>query len=327
MVTRKNVALQAGVSEATVSHVVNKSKYVSHELSKKVLEAIEQLDYHPNLIARSLMTKTTDHVVILVDDIKNPYFGEITEGMGEVASKEGYIVSLISAKSSNKKAFMDLVSRNIDGIFFTNTSNNFSDIVDLFKQAGIALVCAKDSSAVILDYNQAMDTVIKYLSDLGHKKIGFLSGLSIGTGEDRYKAYVQALENHGIPLDPDIVIDGSFPYTTEYDDGYKAMKKILNQETRVTAVFAVNDMMALGAVKAIREEGLKIPEDISVVGCDDIFFAESADPPLSTIRTPKKEIGRRAMYLLLDQIRGKKPENVVLSTEFIIRRSTGPAKS
>ena len=321
--TRKNVAELAGVSEATVSHVINNTKYVSAELAQRVRKAVIELDYRPNEVARSLMTKTTRHVAIVVSDIRNPYYAEITEGMQEVAANEGYLVSLIRyGDNSTDEDLFDLASRHIDGVFLATTRLNTVDVAKKLMQQGIAVV--RD---IIVDYGGAIDTMIKYLSQLGHRRIGFLNGLSLSNESDkRYSGYTSALVKYGIPINPKLVVDGTTPFHTTINSGYDAMNRLLTAKTDVTAVFAINDLMAIGAMRAIRDAGLKVPDDISVVGCDDIFLADSVEPPLSTLRTSKLDMGRGAMYQLIHQIREKKHERVVIKAEFIIRGSTGIAK-
>ena len=325
VVTRKEVAQLAGVSEATVSHVVNKSKAVSPVLTEKVQDVIRRTKYHPNRIAQSLSSKIGKHVAMITEDIKNPYFSEIAEGMSEVAGKEGYIVSLIGLNYASEEMLRDLISRNIDGVFSAVTSERLNRVLEEYRNAGIALV-GVDGCSVKLDYSKSIDHMVKYLVDLGHKKIAFLSGLPVDYADFRYKLYNKSLRKYGLQPDKLFTVEAGYPFQTEFQDGCRAMKKLLERGTGATAVFTTNDMMALGAIKAIREAGMSVPEDISVVGCDDIFFANCIDPPLSTICAPKREIGRRAMYSLLDQIHGRSGENIILGTDFIVRSSTGPAK-
>lgn len=325
MVTRKEVARLAGVSEATVSHVINKSKAVSPELTERVQCVVRDTKYRPNRIAQSLVTKVGKHVAIIVEDIKNTYYSEIAEGMSEVAWKEGYIVSLIGLNYTNEEMLWDLISRNIDGVFITVAYDRLRRVFEEYRKAGIALV-GVDGCSVELDYERSVDHMIKYLADLGHRKIGLLSGLPFSGVHTRYTSYVKSMRRYGLQPDASLIVEGAYPFHTEFQDGYRAMNVLLRRKTGATAVFVVNDMMALGAIKAIREAGMTVPGDISVVGCDDIFFASCVDPPLSTISAPKKEIGRRAMYCLLDQIHGKPGEDIVLGTEFVVRSSTGPAK-
>ncbi len=331
MVTRKEVAKEAGVSPATVSHVINNTKYVSPELRKRVEEAIRRLDYRPNMVARSLATKTTKHVGILVNDITNPYYGEIAQGMEEVARHYGYMVSLCVASGDSEKYFANILQRQMDGLFIATVEHGFSSSqLEKLKKSGIAIVNGMDkekASIIDFDYAETIDETVKYLKDMGHIRIGFLSGLSINhPGHMRYQAYVSAVKKYGTCLDPNLIIDGEFPFHTTSQSGYIAMKKLLAR-THATAVIASNDLMAFGAMRAIREAGFRIPEDISVVGCDDIFWAECMEPPLTTIRAPKKQMGREAMHMILKQLKDGETEEIFLKTELIIRGSTGMAPS
>ena len=318
MATRKNVAQLAGVSEATVSHVINGTKYVSPDLEQKVRKAIISLNYRPNIIARSLVTKTTRHIAILVSDLKNPYYAEITEGMQDVAQKEGYIVSLIRYGSSSDDVITDLAYRYVDGLFILTPVKKLTSVEKQSREYGIAVV-----SDVVVNYSRAIDEMIGHLVGLGHTKIGFLSGLPIETPDhDRYISYRLSLENHGICFDPSLVVNGVEPYNTTIAAGYDAMNALLSTRSDVSAVFAANDLMAIGALRAIRDAGFRVPEDISVVGCDDIFLADSVDPPLTTLRVPKFEMGRKAMYQMLSQIRENRHEPAVVDAEFVIRDTT-----
>lgn len=331
MATRYDVAKISGVSAATVSHVINNTKYVSPELKERVVDAIRKLNYKPNIVARSLATKSTKHVGILVNDITNPYYGEIAQGMEEIAQQNGYMVSLCMANGDAESYFSSITQRQMDGIFFATTRNKFSreHIQQLFDM-DVKIVNDQYSigSTVILDYSGAIDNLIKYFADMGHKRIGFLSGLDIKSDLDaRYKNYKKAIEKYGLDSDDNLVIEGMFPYNTDFYSGYEAMKKLLALETRVTAVMTINDYMAFGAMKAIKEAGLRIPEDISIAGCDDVFLSECFDPPLTTIRVPKKEMGRQAMYLILNEINKKTTANIELVADLVIRKSTGSPAS
>lgn len=324
MITRKDVAKMAQVSEATVSHVTNQTKYVSPDLARKVRDAVVTLGYRPNIVARSLATKTTKHVAIVVSDIKNPYYAEITEGMQEVAEKEGYLVSLIRySNNPSNDNLTDLAYRYIDGVFLATTRGNTRSVVETFHTYGIAVVVD-----IIVDYSSSIDVMMRYLSQLGHRKIGFISGLSLKEpSHDRYLEYKKAVKKYSLVQDDKLIVDGVVPYLTTIESGYEAMNKLLKAGSKPTAVFAINDLMAIGAMRAIRNAGFNVPGDISVVGCDDIYLADSVDPALTTIRVPKIEMGRRAMYQLLNQIQKNQHETVRVETEFIIRHSTGIART
>lgn len=332
MATRYDVAKMAGVSAATVSHVINNTKYVSPELKTKVNEAVRLLNYRPNIVAQSLVTKMTRHVGILVNDITNPYYGEIAQGMEEIAHKNGYAVSLCLATGNVESYFTSILQRQMDGVFIAVTNNMIfsQEQFEILCNSNVAVVNGMESlgSTLRVNYSGAIENLVKYLADMGHMKIGYLSGISIKPpGNDRYVLYKKALEKYGIEHDGRLVVDGIYPFKTDHRSGYEAMKKLLDMKTRVTAVVTTNDYMAFGAVRAIREAGLRIPQDISIAGCDDVFLTECFDPPLTTIRVPKKEMGRQAMYLILNQIREKQHAHMKLEADLVIRKSAGPVNA
>jgi len=330
--TREDVAKMAGASVATVSHVINNIKYVSQELREKVIETVRFYKYKPNMVARSLTTKRKNHIGIIVNDITNPYYGEITKGMEEVAHKHGYIVSLCLASGDTESYITSILERQMDAIFMATTrSYGFTkEHIESLINSGVAVVNDPYGmgSTVGFNYRTAMDNLMRYLAGLGHKRVGYLSGISLKPpGNQRFSVYKEGVEKYGLVNDDSLVVEGMYPYSTDHRTGYEAMNILLSRNTRVTAVITTNDYMAFGAMKAIREAGLKIPEDISVAGCDDVFLAECIDPPLTTIRVPKKELGRQAMYIILNEINEKKHSTKFLDADLVIRESTGPAKA
>jgi DNA-binding LacI/PurR family transcriptional regulator len=325
--TRYDVAKEADVSEATVSHVINNTKYVSPELRQRVEKAIKLHNYRPNIVAKSLASKSTKHVGIFVDSIMNPYYGEIAHGMEEVAHKHGYIVSLFSAVGNSEEHFSSVIQRQLDGLLMATTWNPFSlSQVKFLHDNGVIFINSRFEigSSLRFEYEYAIDSMAKYLSALGHKRVGFLSGLSIKTPDHiRYELFLSSIKKYGLDMDIELIIDGEYPYETSYDAGYEAMKKLL-LVPRVTAVFCTNDLIAYGAYRAINETGLNIPKDISVIGCDDVFLSQCIYPPLTTIRVPTKEMGRQAMNLILNEIHEKQSANVKLKTNLVVRESAGP---
>lgn len=327
--TRQDVAIRAGVSVATVSHVVNNSKHVSSELKHKVEDAIKFLNYRPNIIARSLKTKTTKHVGILVEDPSNPYFGEIAKGMEEVARQYGYLVSLCIIGGDLNHYFSDIIQRQMDGLFFATENRGFSaENIRKFHENGIQLVNDGIYGSVIsFNYADAVNKLMKYFYELGHKRIGFIYGNpDIIRNDPRLQEYMHSVKEFGLEDDRSLVCDGGYPYGNNYQNGYRSMKKLLSLSEKPTAVFAINDIMAIGAIKAINEAGLSIPDDISLAGCDDIYLSECINPALTTIRAQKNEMGRQGMLLLLRQIEENKLENVCIDMELVIRQSTGKRK-
>lgn len=330
MITRSDVARRAGVSVATVSNFVSKKKFVSPELALKVEKAIKELDYHPNLIARSLSTKKTYHVGIIVNNIANSYYGEIAQGMSQAARKVGYTVSIFFTGDNPEENVATSIQRNLDGLFIATNGALFTDdqVKSMLANDIVFVNCLTPGvgSIVTFDYGSAIRQMVSTLAQNGHRHIGFLSGMSKNLPNFiRYQSFLRALEEHHLPSLEQHIIDGEAPYRTDQWEGYQAMQKLLAASPRVTAVFCLNDLMAMGALKAIREAGLRVPEDISIIGCDDMFFDEFMQPALSTLRVPKMEMGKQAMLQLIRQMKGGEREDVVLEVEFIARDSIGKA--
>lgn len=331
MATRRDVAKEAGVSEATVSHVINNTKYVSPELKKRVLQAIDKLDYCPSPIAQSMVTKKSKHVAILVNDLKNPRYAGIAEAMQNEAAKYGYIVSLIDFQSFGirHERVAQMISRNLDGIFVATYVDKLAGALKVAMSSGIKIICAGDGFGTILntDYADAIDDMVRDLVSQGHTRIAYLSGYSVKeTRHSKFQAYVDALHHNGLAYDSNLVVDYNPTQEVSFKTGYESMRILLERGTEVTAVFAVNDLAAVGAMKAIREYGLRIPEDISVVGCDNIELCDYVTPMLSTIEVPKEDMGRKAMQMLLRLIKGVDVKDMWITATYFKRDSTGIAK-
>jgi DNA-binding LacI/PurR family transcriptional regulator len=338
MVTRKDVARLAKVSSATVSNVINGSKYVSPELRARVEKAIEKLSYVPNRAARSLASHKTEQVGILVPSLSNPYYGAVAEGMESVAREHGYIVSLIMAEGSTDQYISRIIERQMDGVYLSDFSFGFTpEQFRHMKDKGVRFVIAGDSlrssvtsstvpcSQIIVNYSEVIREIFEYLHSLGHRRVLFLSGNDPAIQEARATQYMKWRSYFGFDEDPALFVPGRPPYTTLAQDGYLDMKEVLASKTRFTAVFALNDLMAMGTMKAIREAGLAIPQDVSVIGCDNIFLSETTFPPLTTIDIPKYEIGGLAMEILLEMIAGNGYRSVELQPRLVIRDSVGQA--
>lgn len=319
MVTRKDVALKAKVSEATVSFVINNSKNVTSEVKERVLAAVKELNYQPNLVARSLVTKQTKHVAMLIDNLKNPYYCEILEGAQWVASKAGYIVSVISIDNSNKQDILELASRGVDGVVLA--------LVKEFEecyQLNIPYVCDE----VFIDYKKAIFDMVECLVKKGHKKIGFLSGISLRKPNHvRYRCFIDALKQSGLTPNERLIVDANLDESTDEKAGEDAMKELLLRKEEFTAVFAINDLMALGAMKAIRDAGLNIPQDISIVGCDYLKMLDYVAPTLSTLDVEAFKVGCSLMEKLLDTIKGEACTKEIIQAKFLCKDSIAQAKN
>ncbi len=322
MATRKEVADLAGVSVATVSYVLNHTKKVSQQVEVKVLEAAKALDYHPNLVARSLVTKKSFHVAILVNDLQNPYYVTLLEGAQEVAAKAGYIVSLILVNSSGSDQIMELVSRQLDGIIIAMQCENEEDI----RKLHIPYVGIAEKAAVNVDYSNALNEGIHELKKLGHKRIACLCGLQKNTRDTRLSLIVRAMKKEGLTYDEDLFIWGNESEDTRIADGYEAMTQLLKKGKEFTAVYALNDLMAIGAIKCLKDQGIKVPDEISVFGCDNIETDEIISPTLSSIDVSARYFGGQLMESLLAEIEHRPFEPVFIQTKFIRRESIARCK-
>ncbi len=332
MATMKDVAKYAGVSLSTVSNVINGSKYVSPELQERVRDAIIALDYKPNKIAQSLMKKSSGQIGFIVDDVRNPFYAEVARGLDDAARSEGFVISICTASENTGDYFKEAIQRQFDGIYMGGGQfelASFLENTDIPVVAGSEIGDMYGCSVVDCDYISGLDQVIKYLSDLGHRRIGFLNG----SGEDsekinnaRYRGYRNAIQKYQLEFDDILVYRGKPGYKATYEHGYAGMKELLARDVELTAVFAYNDVMAFGAMQAIQEAGLKISEDISVVGCDDIFLSKAFNPKLTTLKVPKYDMGRLAFSTLRRQLRTGKTDRHILYCDLVVRESTGLAK-
>ena len=324
-VIRKDVALLAGVSGTTVSHVLNGTKAVTPEVRQRVLAAAKELNYHPSLVARGLVTKETKQIAILVKSLQNPYYSAIHEGIQRVATKEGYLVSVLSTQNSPAQNMQTMLARGMDGVIIASTSS-LREFEDFLTPSGpMAFVNAEVASHF---YREAVFAMVRAFHDLGHRRIAFLSGLSVKKpAHYRYYDFMDALHTYGMECEEALLVDGDG--TTDEQSGYRAADTLLKRGVRFTAVFAANDLMALGAMKRFWEAGLQIPEDISICGCDDIFAASYTTPPLATLQSHAVTLGEYLMYQLLEKMQ---PERVnplsdkQIHAEFVLRESMGPAR-
>ncbi len=320
MVTRKEVAELAKVSEATVSYVVNNTKNVTPEVRERVLAAVHKLGYRPNMIARSLVTKETRHVAMLVDNLKNPYYCEILEGAQSIASEAGYIVSVLSIDVSNKESVMELASRGVDGIIFAMGSER----VDNYLKIGPPCVYVGEN--VYMNYQKAIDDMIGCLVERGHSKIAMLCGIPLDQDNVRYQNFVKSIDNHGLDLNSSLIVDACSGGRTDEAEGARAMTELLARNEEFTAVYALNDLMAMGAMKVLREAGIQIPQEVSIIGCDNLSILSYLSPTLSTMDVEAFQVGRSLMQLLIEKIKVEPLSSNTIEARFIRRESIMEAK-
>ncbi len=330
-VTMRQVALRAGVSTSTVGRVVGNYGYVSEETRRKVLEAIKEIGYHPNAIARSLKTSRTQTIAYLVPSITNPFFSQIASSIEDLASAHEYnlILCNVGTKADKlRKITTILLESRVAGIIHSLPSTDaLYNLVQIFQNAHIPIVAASGSrrfpevDMVMADGLQGARDATRFLIELGHSPIGLLAVKNSTTSKLRTQGYREAFQQTGHKLDEEYIMEGS---DFSENSGYILMKVLLGRSRPPPAVIAFNDVMAVGAIRAIEEEGLSIPEDISLVGYDDTM-ARLTQPRLTSVALPVGEIGRVAIQILLDRIEGKdkgRPKKVLLREKLVVRDST-----
>lgn len=323
MATRKEVADHAGVSVATVSNVVNGTKFVSPEVKERVEAAIKELDYRPNMIARGLATKETRHVAIMVDNLKNSYYTEMLEGAQSLASEHGYIVSIILNDFTNQAETMGIASRGLDGVILTTVEAK--EIQEKMNQKSCM---TQEDLYVEVDYTDGILEAVRSLKRHGHTKIGFLSGLKIAEdgSHPRWDCFRSACKECGIKVDMGLVVDANKRQSTDEEAGAQAIQRLFKRKVKPTAILAVNDLMAMGAVRELQKLGYKVPGDISIVGCDNTQASRYYNPSLSTIDAQVFELGRSMMNNLICSIKGEPMAHRVIQSEYIERESVADKK-
>ena len=329
----KDVAHEAGVSTATVSHVINDTKYVTDETRQKVEAAIQKLNFYPNAHARTLASGRSNIIGLLVSDISNPFFPELVKSIEAAAFEHGYNLMLFNTNYDAKRA-ADYVRRLIElkvaGVALMTAELEPQLIEELankhvrvvFNDIGVA---GENMSNIVLDYSVGIEEAVSHLVSLGHEKIAHIAGSSrIRSGVIRREAFIDAMKRHLPHEKKPLIVEGDF----RIESGRMAATEILESKKLPTAVVVANDMMALGAMQEFKAAGLKIPQDISIVGFDDIAFASLAEPPLTTVCSPRVEIGRRAIEALITTIKipNQLGVEIRIPTYLITRKSTAPPR-
>jgi LacI family transcriptional regulator len=331
--TMLDVAASAGVSVATVSAFFNGTAPVSAELRGRIEQAVQSIGYKRNAIARSLKMGTTKTIGLVIADITNPFFTDVTSVIQDVLHRSGYAVMLCCTDEDT--AMQDeqislLLDRMVDGLIIAPAGDDHA-LEKVLARSSIPTVlidriCSGiEADAVVLDNQRAVQDAINYLISLGHRRIGYISGsLETSTGLGRLAGYKAALENAHIPIRDDMIRFGNF----RERDAYNATMQLLVQPERPTALFSANNLMVIGVMKALRDMGLRCPDDISVSSFDDFPWADVFQPNLTTIAQPVEAIGEQAAQLILERIarRGDHhpPRRIVLSGRLMVRDSCRP---
>jgi len=328
----KDIAEDAGVSIATVSRVLNNSQPVSEELRRRVMDSVERLNYQPNLVARSLRTRRTLVVGVLVPNISNPYFTDIVRAIEDVAMEAGYVVTVCSSDQDLQKEqryLQVLRHRLVDGALVAVADRLQSDVSPLLaSDVPVVLVDRRAEGAacdsVTVDVRQGAYQAVEHLISRGYRRIAIIAGPdSVSTAVDKLEGYKQALRDNGLPVDDNLIFMGN--YTEE--GGAEMARQMFQMPEPPRAVLVANNLMALGFFRIVREYGLRVPHDVAYVSFDDSKWASLVTPPVTLVDQPTYEVGRIATELLLDRMQGDEaddttPRRVVLRPRMIIRGST-----
>lgn len=333
-VTIKDVAKKAGVSISTVSRVINNSKPVSNEIKQNVLRIIEETNYYPNPVARSLVMKKSQLIGVIVPDISNFVIGEILSGIEEIGKMYGYDILLCNTYGDldQEIRYLSLLkAKQVEGILLM-TWKMEDKLVDYISQIEIPIVLINRNAndlpipSVSIDNYMAAYEMVKYLVDCGHKKIAMIRNNmdNDSFSLDQFKAYKNVVEDNGIEFDERLVKEGS----DKLENGYAIVQNLIKENLLPTAIFATSDLMAIDAINCLIDNGYSVPEDVSVVGFNDVKLASIYRPNLTTIHQPIYDIGAVAIRMIIKKINNEELDTnmVILPHKLIIRNSSGLVK-
>jgi DNA-binding LacI/PurR family transcriptional regulator len=326
----KILADYLGLCPATVSVVLNNvpGRSIPHETRERIREAARKFNYHPSLVARSLRKKRTFTVGVLVPELSDGYHTMVMSGIGDHLMREGYFY--FSAHHRHKADMIEeyprlLIGRGAEGLITIDTNLSHELPVPVVAVAGHKKISGITN--VLLDHRRAAELIVHHLVELGHKHIAFMRGQPFSAdSRTRWECIAAAAKDMGIPINRELTVQLERDISSP-ELGYPVVQTLLQSRKRFTAIVAFNDMSAIGAIRALRDANLRVPEDVSVIGFDDIQLAGYHTPRLTTIRQPLRDIGESAARLLLQRLQGFRdyPAEVAVPPELIIRETTGPA--
>jgi LacI family transcriptional regulator len=334
-VTIKDVARASGVSPMTVSRVINESERVSPATRRRVEEAISELGYVPSRLARGLIRQKTGTLALIVPDVANPFFTLIVRGAEDVARRTGYRMILCDTRADlaiEREVIEEMIAHRVEGIAVAPVSDRSRSHLRRLAKFGLPFVLIDrtvsdvDCDVVVGDNENGARRLVEHLISLGHRRIGFIvESDEVSTARDRHRGYLEALEGAGLPVDPSLIVRS----TVDPTGGVDGMRRLLELEKRPTAVFTVNNLVALGAIEAVRAAGLEVPDDVALVCFDDIEYASRLHPFLTVMAQPAETLGMLGTQLLVDRIEGRARNGsrvVVLPAQFIVRESCGASR-
>lgn len=327
MATMKDIARIANVSTSTVSHVINNSRFVSDEIRDKVMAVVKELNYTPSALARSLKVKETKTIGLLVTATNNPFFTEVVSGVEQYCHQHHYNLILSNTEGNTDRLLNNLhtlIQKQVDGLLLMCSDSRIQIGKDLNLNLPFVIMdwwpTEEKADKIFENSEYGGYLATKALIEKGHRRIAIITGnLKKSLAHNRLNGYQRALAEANLPRQPEYIIESHF----DFEGGMRGMEKVLQLHPRPTAVFACSDSIAFGAYQTIWRHGLSIPQDISIIGYDNITLAQYMSPPLSTINQPKAELGKLAVETLLQRI--KNPTNsyrtFLLEPELILRES------
>ncbi len=334
--TLKDLGRMAGVHPSTVARVLNDDprQRVSEAVRVRILALAHEHGYQPNHLARSLRMKRSFVIGTVIPDIANPFFAILFRGIEDALAASGYSVIMANTDDEparEQRSIEMLRGRQVDGLILATGRREDPTIAALMASRFPFVLVNRHTdpipgNAVVPDDYAGATSAVEHLISLGHRRIAHISGSDeMSTGHTRCRGYADTIRRHRLPEDPELIVHGSFREA----GGYQAMQRLLDLPQPPTAVFAVNDLAAVGAMRAIEEAGLQVPRDMSVVGFNDLSAAIGITRPLTTVRLPLHDMGRVAAERLLAQITSEveSPEPVMIPVELVVRQSTGPARA
>ncbi|CAG5016965.1 HTH-type transcriptional repressor CytR [Dyadobacter sp. CECT 9275] len=331
-VSLKEVADKAGVSTATVSRVINSKTVVKGETELRVQKVIKQLGYRPNRVAQRLRTTNgaSKLIGLLIPDIQNPFYVDVIRGIEQYAYARNFaiVIGNFSQNEERQKFYIDILKSESVDAFIVAPFPGMNDYVKELVEEGYAVVCIDrglsnmDLDVVKVDNYQGAFDAVEHLVKVGHRRIGFISGnMQIPTTLERVSGYEAALTKNGIAIDREIIVGRNSDHTS----GVELTAQLLDLPHPPTAIFTSNNLLTLGALETIHSRGLKIPEEIAILGFDDMYWSTSLNPPLTAVRQSGFEIGRITIDLLYQRIMepARPYVSIVLKTELMVRTSCG----
>ena len=332
MVSIKDIARAAQVSHSTVSRALRDSPLVNPETRALIHKIAAEKGYTVSAVARSLVTRRTNTLGVVVTSIADPFVGEVVGGIEEFALAHGYSVILATCHADperEKRSVRSFQERRVDGILVT-ASRVGALYLPMLEEMKVPIVLINNQHPGEFGYHVSIDNpagaraVTAHLIGFGHRRIGYIGDrFGLHSDTERCAGYRESLEAAGIAYDPALVVTGD----SGPESGMVAMRELLDRSDPPTAVFCYNDMSAYGAMRAARDRGVRVPEDISIAGFDDLFLSSYTDPPLTTVRQPKHEMGRDAAGILLDLLSGGNPTSISKRGALICRQSTAARRA